>query len=763
MLFEFRMARRPSRSVLAVSSSDPPEVRRLSRWIGLGIAVAGLAFGVEWLAAGEDSAAKTNKKWWHRPSSHAGAKVVGRPARLLVTDLRLEEERLVRQREVERLHDSISLIEAKPAEFSLVSDELIPSPPLLTDTTAGTAANRPWWQDELESSTRPTATTLPVSLESLLIRALEHSAQIKVYSDLPLIRETAICEAEAAFDPSAFLESRWDDGNDPVGNSLTTGGSARYQNNQFSGGAGLRQRTRIGGKLEVSQRIGWQDTNSNFFVPDQQGTAKLALSFTQPLMRGRGQVYNESLIVLARIDTEVSEDEFSRQLQSHLLEVARAYWSLYLERAMFVQKQRSLARAEEVRQQLAARAEIDAVASQIQRAEAEVATRQSEFIRAGMAVQNAEDRIRALVNDPILGEDGQIELIPTDQPTDLEQMVGMEESMATAIQMRPEVAQAINQIRASCVRLDMAKNELMPVLNLVTETYMSELQDGGSVGDALTDQFHEGGPGYSVGLQFEVPLGNRAARTRNDRRKMELRQLHNQYETTLKTLNLEVEVAVREVKTSHAEMLAHRTSMQASQSQLDYLEKRWKLLPGDGVNAPLMLDNLLTAQERLVRSESAYVQAWVTYNLSLINHKRATGELLQQQNITWSDYMDECEQVKTRILSKPSLETQYLINPVSIQPDELLTDESQADFESVSSSDQPDEIQASRWPPHTLNSDVTDELDLTDETDETDESIESDAADAMDSKATDEETVSRSAPLSKPSRWKSRFKLPFKR
>ena len=49
---------------------------------------------------------------------------------------------------------------------------------------------------------------MPVTLESLLFSALAHSSQVKVYSELPLIRETAIIEADSAFDPTAFLESR---------------------------------------------------------------------------------------------------------------------------------------------------------------------------------------------------------------------------------------------------------------------------------------------------------------------------------------------------------------------------------------------------------------------------------------------------------------------------------------------------------------------------------------------------------------------------
>ena len=135
-----------------------------------------------------------------------------------------------------------------------------------------------WWEAAVQSQLRPSTQVVNISLESLLVQALDYSSQIKVYSDLPMIRQTSIVEAQAAFDPVAFLDSRWDDQNDPVGNTLTTGGASRYLNNQYSGAAGMRQRTQTGGKVEVAERVGFQNTNSTFFVPNPQGTSKLVLN-----------------------------------------------------------------------------------------------------------------------------------------------------------------------------------------------------------------------------------------------------------------------------------------------------------------------------------------------------------------------------------------------------------------------------------------------------------------------------------------------------
>ncbi|MFM9962900.1 MAG: TolC family protein [Planctomycetaceae bacterium] len=494
-----------------------------------------------------------------------------------------------------------------------------------------------WWAVFVTAPLRENTTPVTLTIEEILVRAIRCSSQVRVFSDLPLIRETSITEADAAFDFTAFLDTRWQDLNDPVGSTLTVDPGLtvnRYRDEHFTTQGGLRKRTRQGGTLQLSEQLGWQRTNSTYFTPNPQGTSRLVLGYTHPLLRGSGQVYNESLICLAQLDTQIAFDEFSRQLQSHLLEVLRGYWGLYLERANLAQKLQSLKRSSDTLGLLKQRQQLDAVRSQILRARAEVATRRSQVIRAQMGVKNAEDRIRALVNDPVLGDYDTVELMPSEPPTVRESALSMSLALATAVSTRPEVNQALRQIQAGCTRLNMSKNEVLPMLNLVTETYVAGLQPN-SASAAFNQSFHGTDPGYTVGLQFEMPLGNRAPQARRERRELELRQLRHQYETTLNTLQLEVKVSVREVETALAEMLSQFRAMEASTAELHYLEQRFERLPGEDGNASLMLDNLLLAQQRLATNEFNFLTAQVTYNLALWNVKKATGELLQTEQVSW--------------------------------------------------------------------------------------------------------------------------------
>ena len=491
-----------------------------------------------------------------------------------------------------------------------------------------------WWKSLISKQLRTDVAGSQVGLESILYQTLANSEQVKVFRQLPLIRQTSIVEADAAFDWQAFLETRWDDLSDPIGNTLTAGaGIGRFRDHHWTGSAGLRKRTLSGGELEVSQQFGFQDNNSQFFVPDPQGTSRLTLGFTQPLMRGRGKVYNTSLICLAKLDQSISQDEFNRQLQGHLLETSRAYWSLYLERGVLYQKLRSYQRAEKIVEWLKKRQAIDATQSQIKAATAAFAERRSDLVRATTAVRNAESRLRALVNDPGLGNFESLELIPIDTPSFDIIPVSIHGSITEAVQYRPEVTQALKQIQAAGIRYGMSKHELMPVLNLVTQVYVAGLSANGRVDRSWGNQFDQGEPGYTIGLQFEVPLGNRAANARHQRRCLELKQLQHQYRTTLQTVELEVKVAVREVETSKQELISKEQVVRAREDQLEFLVNRWERLPNEDVTSSLMLENILLAQDRLTAAEFEYLKAQITYNLSLINLRKATGTLFQNQAI----------------------------------------------------------------------------------------------------------------------------------
>ncbi|HEX9853561.1 MAG TPA: TolC family protein [Woeseiaceae bacterium] len=237
------------------------------------------------------------------------------------------------------------------------------------------------------------------------------------------------------------------------------------------------------------------------------------------------------------------------------------------------------------------------------------------------------------MNSPTLLANRDVEIVPLQAPLGRYVNVDLQDALVTALKNRPEIDEAMQEIQAAGVRLDMAQNELLPVLDLVLETYVTGLQGGFDIGQSFTDQFSVGEPGYTAGFVFEVPLHNRAASARLSRRRLELRQLSSQLQSTTEILKAEVEVAVREVNTAYGEMQGKYQAMSAAADDVDYLQRRWELLPGEDRAASFLLADLLDAQDRLMSEEFDFARSRFDYTLSLARLNKATGTLLQQEQI----------------------------------------------------------------------------------------------------------------------------------
>lgn len=496
---------------------------------------------------------------------------------------------------------------------------------------------RPWWEAALHGKILSTPQAAEISGDMLVLSALEHSPRVRLLQQLPLIQETHVAEARAAFDWRTFLDARLVSANEPVGNLLTTGGPTEFIDRSWNTAGGVRRMTSHGGALELSQRIGYQNTNSVFFTPPHQGTARLSLSYTQPLLRGRGRVYNQSRIVVAEIDSEISRTEGMRQLELHLLDVMRAYWRLYLVRGVLVQKRRSFEQAQQIQQELELRRRADAYPGLILRAVAATTARGAQLYEAETAVANAEGQLRVLVNSPELRSPEPVELIPLDVPIRDDVILDASSLAAMAMQQRAEIFQATEEIRSASVRLNAARHELLPALNVVLETYVAGLRGDSDFGGAVLDQFAPGGPSGAVGVSYEGAFNNHAAQARHRRRELELRQLSLQFEQTVQAVVLDVEQTHRNVVTANRTLHAKRDALAAAEAEVRFLMERRRLIGNDRTTSLVLVD-LLEAQDRLTVSEHQYLEAQVNYVLALLDLKRAVGSLIQQEPLFEGDW-----------------------------------------------------------------------------------------------------------------------------
>tara|TARA_R110002096_G_scaffold173997_10_gene349638 strand:- start:4623 stop:6404 length:1782 start_codon:yes stop_codon:yes gene_type:complete len=499
-----------------------------------------------------------------------------------------------------------------------------------------------WWYSDVRGQLLGDSHPAAVNLDTVYQTALANSTQIKVFGNIPVIRETGINEARGAFDGELYTTTGLDRLHEPVGSSLEVGGDEEFfRQREWSWESGIRKRFRTGAQVSLSQEMTRTRNNSEFFIPNDQGKARLKLTVVQPLLRGAGIRYNESVIRIAKLDHETGSQEFLRQLETHLSEVNRSYWSLYLARAIHVEKFRLVQGTEAIVEEMRKRGQLDTMASQRARAEAALASRRAELVRAELAIKNSESRLRALINDPNLIEQGIGELIPDDLPVTAAFEVDFETAVGTAMQYRPEILQAEAQLKAANIRERMAKQDRLPELNIFGEGSISDLQSDGDWEGATRGEYNDGHPSWSVGLSASVSLERRFTRARHLRSELELRQQKQRLQATLETIQLEVQVAYREVTTAYPDMRAKYISANAALKDLNVLNRR-RGVDADGGNILTSdyLGSLLEAQDRLQIAREEFLQSLVVYNVALTNLERAKGTLIRGEGIQFEKGKD---------------------------------------------------------------------------------------------------------------------------
>ena len=499
-----------------------------------------------------------------------------------------------------------------------------------------------WWTSLVNQPLNQLNQAFPVNTNELVIQALRNSPRIKAVSKTPLIRELQVVEADSEFDTVTFLQSQFQDRVDPVGNSLTTGGAPFLEDNIWSAEAGLRRKLRNGADYQISQRLGFQNSNSTFFTPQDQGTATLALNVTQPLLRGRGEYVNQAQILIAQSTGGAAWDTFKTELQIELEQVVTAYWDLYLQRSIYLQRRRNVERGQQTLARLEGRQGLDSLPAQIARARSAVLTRRTELANAFRDVRNAETEIRRLIADKNWQASQSIELLPAEMPLALSTGLELEQVVYTALENRPEISEAIRRIRVASVQRNVSANELLPQLDLLLGTYVSSLRGDSGILNAFQDQFGQVTPGYSVGIEFELPYRNRAARSRLQQQNLQFKRLQNELESVIQNVIAESQVATRKVSSALETLNAARQAVVASRADLLQNQKRWEsfaLVEGDltdGQSPTTVLDQLLDSQERLSQTENVYVQAEQELKVSEVSLQRIMGTLLMHQQVNFS-------------------------------------------------------------------------------------------------------------------------------
>jgi outer membrane protein TolC len=493
--------------------------------------------------------------------------------------------------------------------------------PMLTETTD--AADRKFAESLLErlrSIQRPR--TVELSLEDALHRALANSYTVRVASYNPAISRSGLVQAEAVFDAIYFMSLSNNNVDRPTGSQLIG-----TKSKQFDLSGGIRKLLPSGMQVSTSLSLQRQSSNNQFQVIDPIYTSNFVGEFTQPLLRNAGIDFNRSQIRIARNDTKVSRQAFKRQVRETLATVEQLYWALVRTRREVTIRARLLTEFEKIYDFLDQRRGFDTYLIQLSQTKANLEASRANFIVVVNEVYNAEDRLIAAINDPELNLAENIEIIPQDFPTTAPVEYDPVAQVQSALDNRSEIAEARLQIDSARIRVGAAKNQALPRLDLLFRYTVNGL--GTSADDAFDQVTQTDFTEFLVGLDLEVPIGNRAAEAALRQAQLQHAQQIAALKGQIEQVILDVNVALRAIKTTHELIEPSLQEADANEDQVASVIARAERKNFTALNQELQ------ARNALAESRSALLRALVEYNLSLIELERAKGTLLEYNNVSF--------------------------------------------------------------------------------------------------------------------------------
>lgn len=522
-------------------------------------------------------------------------------------------------------------------------------------------------ESRAESLALPAELSGPVALtrDGAILTTLLNNRRIEVARFGPEIDETYIDENRAVFDPrllaqvSRGRDTRQSLGFSNTGTSSASGATASKQltldnvadvlasvrqlNQSIDALNGDNDSTVVGnsGSVEVQQNLptgtllfltgAGATLDNNAAGDDSQHSWTAGIS--QPLLRGAGIDTNLAALRQARNIAAQSEHEFRLAVLAVVRDTERAYWELALAKEVLAIREFGVTLAND---QMKREEELESVGKalggDVMTARAERLARQADLVDAQAALRSQSIELIRLMH-PESAPRWEVGFEPQDEAEVVEVALNADESEDLALLYRPELAQA--RLTLANLELDVVRtrNGRLPKLNLVGE------YEGASGGESATSSNTSSSDEdtYSVGLQFEMALFNRAERARHLRAQLSQERGAGYITQLEEEIAADVRQAMVEVERQWERLAATAEAVLSRREAVRVIEGRHEV--GKATNL-----DVLQVQRDLIQSQLDDATARVRYIEALTDLYAAEGTLLERRGIALNEFADRDEQ-----------------------------------------------------------------------------------------------------------------------
>lgn len=461
-----------------------------------------------------------------------------------------------------------------------------------------------------------------LAVEEAVLMALDHNLDLAVERFEPEIAGTFAVQERAEFEPELFASITFTD--EVVSETdRATGGQFSVEGEDSEAEVGVRRRFATGTTVEITAE---HERSVSSRTPVQH-SGRAGFRVTQALLRGRRPSANLAVVRQAELDAIISRHELRGYVQALAADTESTYWRVALARRQLAAVDDALAVARRQQQEVEQRIEVGVLpATEAAAARAEVARRRQARIDAVSRLGARWLELQLLLGVIHPGDDPLALALRSDPELPAPAAItNLAERLAVADRSRPELAEARLQLQQRRLETVATRDGLRPRLDFFVAIGRSGFER--SFSDAFGNISDWETYDYTVGVDWEVSLGNRGARAGDRAARFEFRQAEAAVANLEAAVALDVRLAVNEAERARLQIAATATTRALEESTVRNEQER--LAAGATTSLQVAL-----AQRDLLDSRLAELEAVVAYRLALIRLYLAEGTLLERRGLT---------------------------------------------------------------------------------------------------------------------------------
>lgn len=417
-----------------------------------------------------------------------------------------------------------------------------------------------------------------LTLSDAVQTGLKNSTSVRAAEGTLISAAGTLRRERGTFDPSFFFNLEHQDFDEPTASFFS--GAPVLSTQRTSATTGLRLNLPTGTELEFSLNTIRFNTNSQFAFLDPEYDAFGSLSFRQPLLTGFTASSRKQL-TRAEQEYEAAQAQYDQSVVNISADVERMYWDLYAAERDYAVQKLVRDRAEAFLKETDLRAKAGLVGpNQVANARTFLAEQELLWIDQNERLDNLSDQLSTLIGKRPGGE----RFIVVNEPSEKFPEDSLDDLIEKAVQSNLDLRAVQNYLEASRTFLDAAVWEALPSVDLVGSLTGSGLSGSprdvifggdtlrtvrsGSFGNSISQVFKREFPGWSLGININVPIGLRSGLGESDRLEGEVIAAEQRYVELSRLLEQQIRSTYRELSHGKERLKAAIEGVQAAQEQV---------------------------------------------------------------------------------------------------------------------------------------------------------------------------------------------------